>query len=280
MSQTDARHGTELAVEASVDLSSGDVEELRLFISLATVSGYCQRSAKDMSAVNQKHLVGAIVCSLIALVIWVWLTSYASQSHQDGRVQTLRENRLTGKNAVFNREIRQWDYNQGSKSEPTSSNANDVALRPVLAVTVPDHHAKRAFLDTPQLYKACLLADAIVNSAPDDTRQFTREEFQLAERCMAYITGALDTLPGKAEIIEGKRYEFAFRDHKVLVGNAVDSFNRYVQAHPESANCSGAETLAIALVNDNIASWLESAPQPTTMPTKTHEQGIPSNPMR
>jgi len=150
----------------------------------------------------------------------------------------------------------------------------------VLAVAVPEHHVERAFLDTPQLYKACLLADAIVHSAPDDIRQFTREEFQLAERCMAYITGALDTLPGKAEIIEGKRYEFAFRDHKVLVGNAVDSFNRYVQAHPESANCSGAETLAIALVNDNIASWLESAPQPTTMPTKTHEQGIPSNPMR
>ena len=234
-----------------------------------------------MSAVNQKHLVGAIVCSVIALVIWVWLTSYASQSHQDGRVQTLRENRLTGKNAFFNREIRQWDYNQGSKSEPTSSNANDVVLGPVLAVTVPDHHAKRAFLDTPQLYKACLLADAIVHSAPDDTRQFTREEFQLAERCMAYITGALDTLPGKAEIIGGKRYEFVFREQKVLVGNAVDSFNRYVRAHPESMNWSGAETLAIGLVNDNIANWLESsALQPTSMPTKTDEQEISSKPIR
>jgi hypothetical protein len=139
---------------------------------------------------------------------------------------------------------------------------------------------KSAFLDTPQLYKACLLADAIVHSAPDDMRHFTREEFQLAERCMAYITGALDTLPGKAEIIGGKRYEFAFRDRKVLVGNAVDSFNRYVQAHPESVNWSGAETLAIALVNDHIAGWSESAPEPTTMPTKTDEQSIPSNRIR
>jgi uncharacterized membrane protein len=235
-----------------------------------------------MSPVNQRRVVGAIVCSLVALVIWVWPTPYAYiQIHQNGCFQTLRENRLTGTIAIFNRETRQWDYNQSSKQELASSNTSDVVPRPVFAVAIPDHHVKRAFLDTPQLYKACLLADAIVHSAPDNTRQFTREEFQLAERCMAYITGALDTLPGKPEIIGGKRCEFAFREPKVLVGNAVDSFNQYVQAHPESVNWSGAETLAIALVHDNAATWLEvSAPQSTTMPTTTDEHDIPYKPMR
>jgi hypothetical protein len=80
---------------------------------------------------------------------------------------------------------------------------------------------------------------------------------------MAYIIGALDTLPGEVEVIGGRRYEFALRAQNVLVGNAVDSFNRYVQAHSECVNWSGAETLAATLVNDNIASWVDyPAPQP------------------
>jgi len=71
------------------------------------------------------------------------------------------------------------------------------------------------------------------------------------------------------EIIGGRPYEFAFRAQNLLVGNAIDSFNRYVQVHPDSANWSGAETLAIALVNDNIASWLDfSVPRRTMVPTK------------
>jgi hypothetical protein len=226
-----------------------------------------------MNPLNQRRLVGMMVCSLIALVIWVWPTPYLYvQIHQSGHVQTVRENRLTGRIATFNQETKQWDYREEPKQEHASSNASDIALRSAFPVAVPDHHVERAFLGTPQLHKACLLADAIVHSGPDDMRQFTREDFQLAERCMAYVTGVLDTLPGKVEIIGGKRYEFAFRDQKVLVGNVVDSFNRYVQTHPESANWSGAETLSIALVNDNIANWLDfSAPQPTATPTKMGE---------
>ncbi len=220
-----------------------------------------------MHPLNQRRLFGVMVCSLIALVIWVWPTPYVYvQIYQIDHVQTLRENRLTGRISTFNQETKHWDYLGESKQDQASSNASESAVRPAIAVAVADHHVERVFLDTPQLHKACLLADAIVHSEPDDMRQFTREEFQLAERCMAYVTGALDTLPGKVKIIGDKQYEFAFRAQKVLVGEAVDSFNRYVQTHSKSVNWSGAETLAIALVNDNIASWVEfSAPPPTAM---------------
>jgi len=211
-----------------------------------------------------------MVCSLIALVTWVWPTPYFyTQIYQSGHSQTLRENRLTDRIATFNQETKQWDYREESKRDQASSNASESAVRPAIAVAAADHHVERVFLDTPQLHKACLLAGAIVHSGPDDMRQFTREDFQFAERCMAYVTGALDTLPGEVKIIGGKRYKFAFRDRKVLVGNAGDSFNRYVQTHPKSVNWSSAETLAIALVNDNIASWMEfSPPQPAAMQMK------------
>jgi hypothetical protein len=224
-----------------------------------------------MSPRNQRRLVGVMFCSLIAFAISVWPTLYVCvQMHQSGQVQTVRENRLTGRIATFKPETEHWDYHQQSKQEHVSSNANDIGLRTAFAVVERDHHVERAFLDTLQLNKACLLADAIVHSDSDQMRRFTREDFRLAERCMGYITGALDTLPGKVEIIGGRRYVFAFRAQNLLVGNAVDSFNRYVQAHPESVNWSGAETLAIALVNDSIASWLDfSVQEPTTIPTKT-----------
>jgi uncharacterized membrane protein len=225
-----------------------------------------------MSQLSQRQLIGAMVSSLIvALVIWVWPTPYSYiQIHQNGCVQTLRENRLTGAIATFNQETKHWDYREESRQEQANCNRSNVVLTPGFVAAVPDHHVERGFLDTSRLHKACLLADAIVHSRPDDMRQFTREDFQLAERCMAYVTGVLDTLPGKVEIIGGSQCKFAFRRENVLVGKAVDSFNQYVQAHPESVNWSGAETLAVALVNDNIASWLDcSVPQPTTVPTKT-----------
>jgi hypothetical protein len=226
-----------------------------------------------MNPLNHRGLVGAMVCSLIALVIWVWPTPYVYVPiHQSDHVQTVRENRLTGRIAAFNQETKQREYHEELKEEDASSNASDIALRPAFAVAVPDRHMERAFLDTAQLHKACLLADAIVHSGQDDMRQFTPEDFRLAERCMAYVTGALDTLPGKVEIIGDKRYEFAFRDEKLLVGSAVDSFNRYVQTHPESANWSGAETLAIALVNDKTACWLAFSATQTTATSKRNAE--------
>lgn len=207
-----------------------------------------------MSPVNQRRLVGAIVFSLIPLVILVWPTPYAYvQIHQNGCVQSLRKNRLTGTIGIFNQQTKQWDESKQEQATPKPS--DPAGLTPRFVANVPDYQAKTAYLDTAQLHKACLLADAIVHSGPE--KRFTREDFQLAERCLAYVTGVLDTLPGKVGIIGGKRYELVFRNQKVLVGNAVDSLNQYVQAHPESVNWSGAETLAIALVNDHIASWLE-----------------------
>jgi hypothetical protein len=234
-----------------------------------------------MSRANQKLLAGASACCLIALAIFVWPTPHTYvQIHQDGHVQTVRENRVTGAIAVFNQQTKQWDNRDKPKQE-RASDASEISTGAGFAADAPDRHAERAFLDTAHLHNACLLADEIVHSGPED-RQFSRYDFQLAERCMAYVTGALDTLPGKVEIIGGRRYGFAFRNQKVLVGNAVDSFNRYVSTHPESVNWSGAETLEIALVKDQFASWLLFPGAPgAMMPTKTaSEQAVLSESMK
>lgn len=239
-------------------------------------------SEKSMSLANRTRLLGGILCCLTALAVWAWWSRYTYvQIHQSGRVLNLRENRLTGTIALLDEETKQWDYTEASNQEHPSSNAIGIALATGLLNDIPNRDVERIFLYTAQLNKDCLLADAIVHSDPE-ARQFTRKDFQSAERCLAYITGALDTLPGKTESIGGKQYEFAFRNQKLTVGDAVNSFNRYVWAHPESLNWSGVETLERALVSEDVATWLDfSLRQSPTKPTKTASgHTIPSEPTR
>jgi hypothetical protein len=234
-----------------------------------------------MNPIHPKRVVGGIVCCLIVLAAWVWSRRYTYvQIHQSGHVQNLRENRLTGTIAFFNKETERWDYLEESKQEPATSNVNDIALTTGFVADVPDHQAEKVFRYAAQLHEDCLVAEAIVRSDPE-SRQFTREDFQSAERCVAYVTGALDALPGKVEMIGGKQYEFAFGSQKVIVGNAVDSFNRYMSAHPEAADRSGVETLERALVNERVANWIEFPVAQPMMSTKTaNEQTVLSEPRR
>ena len=196
-------------------------------------------------------------------------------------MRILRVNRLTGAVVFCNEETKQWDSPEESKQEFVPSNTDEISRVTAPAADFPDNHPEKIFMYTGQLHQDCLLADAIVHSAPE-ARQFTRKDFQSAERCVAYITGALDALRGKVEIIGRERYEFAFGNQKVIVGNAVDSFNRYVAAHPESANSNGVDTLVRALVNEHLANWVEfPVAQATMMPTKrANQQTVPSQPKR